>query len=183
MRHAEVQAEHYQGGLKLKTVRCIAVLSQKIYNRSDLRIVLFSPQLAEVIKGSEGVTLQEVKDPRGTTGIHATRKRGSRCIQPPLGGLTKQMLVLLSEVINSHRVRSELRDTDDRICMNANNVMIVSPYSWISNRQRYRDRTRTYSHMCEIGPHSPNRPLSEALVDAERWTRDLRPGATRRGTL
>jgi hypothetical protein len=33
--------------------------------------------------------LQEVKDPRGPVGIHATRKRGSRCIQPLLGGLAK----------------------------------------------------------------------------------------------
>jgi hypothetical protein len=38
---------------------------------------------------SEIVTLQGVKDPRGTTGIHATRTRGYRCSQPPLGGLTK----------------------------------------------------------------------------------------------
>jgi hypothetical protein len=38
---------------------------------------------------SEGVTLQGVKDPRGSTGIHATRKREPRCSQPPLGGLTK----------------------------------------------------------------------------------------------
>jgi hypothetical protein len=38
---------------------------------------------------SEGVTLQGVKDPRGPTGIHATRKREPRCSQPPLGGLTK----------------------------------------------------------------------------------------------
>jgi hypothetical protein len=38
---------------------------------------------------SEGVTLQGVKDPRGTTGIHATRKREPRCSQPPLGGLAK----------------------------------------------------------------------------------------------
>jgi hypothetical protein len=38
---------------------------------------------------SEGVTLQGVKDPRGKTGIHATRKREPRCIQPPLGGPTK----------------------------------------------------------------------------------------------
>jgi hypothetical protein len=38
---------------------------------------------------SEGVTLQGVKDPRGTTGIHATPKRERRCSHPPLGGLTK----------------------------------------------------------------------------------------------
>jgi hypothetical protein len=38
---------------------------------------------------SEGVTLQGVKDPRETTGIHATRNREPRCTQPPLGGLTK----------------------------------------------------------------------------------------------
>jgi hypothetical protein len=38
---------------------------------------------------SEGVTLQGVKDPRETTGIHATRKHEPRCSQPPLGGLTK----------------------------------------------------------------------------------------------
>jgi hypothetical protein len=38
---------------------------------------------------SEGVTLQGVKDPRGKTGMHATRKRGPRPGQPPLGGLTK----------------------------------------------------------------------------------------------
>jgi hypothetical protein len=31
--------------------------------------------------------LQGVKDPRGPVGIHATRKRGPRCSQPPLGGL------------------------------------------------------------------------------------------------
>jgi hypothetical protein len=38
---------------------------------------------------SEGVALQGVTDPRGTTGIHATRKRGPRCSHPPIGGLTK----------------------------------------------------------------------------------------------
>jgi hypothetical protein len=36
-----------------------------------------------------------MKDPRGTTGEHATRKREPRCSQPPLGGLTTEMLLLL----------------------------------------------------------------------------------------
>jgi hypothetical protein len=33
--------------------------------------------------------LQGVKDPRGLVGMITTRKRGLRCSQPPLGGLTK----------------------------------------------------------------------------------------------
>jgi hypothetical protein len=32
---------------------------------------------------------QRVKGPRGRVGFHSTRKRGSQCSQPPLGGLTK----------------------------------------------------------------------------------------------
>jgi hypothetical protein len=32
---------------------------------------------------------QGVKDPRGPVGMTATRKRGPRRSQPPLGGLTK----------------------------------------------------------------------------------------------
>jgi hypothetical protein len=36
-----------------------------------------------------GTGLQGVKDRRGPVGMTATRKRGPRCSQPPLGGLTK----------------------------------------------------------------------------------------------
>jgi hypothetical protein len=32
---------------------------------------------------------QEDKDTRGPVGLHASRTRGLRCSQPPLGGLTK----------------------------------------------------------------------------------------------
>jgi hypothetical protein len=34
-------------------------------------------------------SLHGVKDPRGPVGMTATRKRGLRCSQPSLGGLTK----------------------------------------------------------------------------------------------
>jgi hypothetical protein len=44
---------------------------------------------------SEGVTLQGVKDPRGTTGIHATRKREPRCSQPPLGGPDQVNVIII----------------------------------------------------------------------------------------
>jgi hypothetical protein len=33
--------------------------------------------------------LQGITDPRGPVGMTVTRKRGPRCSQPPLGGLTK----------------------------------------------------------------------------------------------